>query len=107
MMERFKRSYERIEVADTTSFRIGALVGALEAFHHAPLTNNQSSAKLLLKHNFLCQVFLTIYFGIVFSDFFVNLLNPKTKIDYLIKRQKRCTTIDYLLNSQKRISVID
>ena len=48
---------------------------------------------------FFCVKFFSIYFGIVLLFFFVNLLNPETRIDYLIKRQKQCTIFDYLLNS--------
>ena len=52
--------------------------------------------------------FLTIYCGIVFTDFFVNSLNPETKIDCsIIKRQKQCTLFHSLLNSQKRCTSID
>ena len=51
---------------------------------------------------FFASRYLIVYFVNVLLIFFINLLNPEIKFDYLIKRQKQCTIFDYLLNSQKR-----
>ena len=54
---------------------------------------------------FLASSFLTIHESVVLIDSFINSLNPQTKIDYLIKREKQCPIFDYLLNSQNLLCV--
>ena len=62
---------EYIEVADSTTCQIRALLGEREEFRHAPLTNSRNSAQLFLWHAFLSQVFLTIFLTIYFDTVFV------------------------------------
>ena len=56
-----------------------------------PLANSQNSTKPFLQRIYLRQIFFTIYFSIVLTDFFIDLLNPKNKID--CKNNERYLTI--------------
>ena len=56
-----------------------------------PLANSQNSTKPFLQRIYLRQIFFAIYFSIVLTDFFIDLLNPKNKID--CKNNERYLTI--------------